>query len=229
MSARSLCCLSVIVAAFCQPAAGQEPVAQPLEESAQSGAATSSPRFEELGWELASVDGGVRIERITKNSPVASARLQERDLITKVGGENVISPERIVAVLEKALEQGETRVEVVVWREGEELSYLLTLDELESGTGGVSAGSRVAHSNLVQMIQQLQRELQQQRLLLESALAELQNLRAQLGTTTGTVGGPARAAAAASAQYTGDIVTPLGQASGAGTEPATSTAPPPAP
>jgi hypothetical protein len=228
MSARNLCSLSVIVAAFCQTAAGQEPVAQPLEESAQSGAATSSPRTEELGWELAAVDGGVRIERITKNSPVASARLQERDLITKVGGENVISPERIVAVLEKALEQGETRVEVVVWRDGEELSYLLTLDELESGTGGVTSGPRASHSNLVQMIQQLQRELQQQRLLLESALAELQSLRAQLGVTAGTAAGPPRAAAA-SAQYTGDIVTPLGQASGIGTAPTNPETPPAVP
>lgn len=228
MSARNLFRLSVIVGALTQPAAGQGPVAQPLSESSQSGEATSSARFEELGWELAEVDGGVRIERITKNSPVASARLQERDLITKVGGENVVSPERIYAILDKALDQGDTRVEVVVWREEEELSYLLSLDGLEPAGGGVAGNTRITNNNLVQMIQQLQRELQQQRLLLESALTELQSLRAHLGTTAGTAAGPPRASAA-SAQYTGDIVTPLGQAAGATTEPATPNTPPPAP
>jgi hypothetical protein len=225
MSVRSLCHLSVIVAACSPSAAGQEPVARPLEESSERGAATSSARFEELGWELAAVDGGVRIERITKNSPAASARLQERDLITKVGGENVISPERILAILDRAVDQGESRVEVVVWRDGEELSYLISLDGATAEAGGVSPGNRAAHGNLVQMIQQLQRELQQQRLLLESALAELQSLRAQLGATAGPAAAPR--ASAASAQYTGEIVTPLGQSSGAATEPATPNLPPP--
>jgi hypothetical protein len=191
--------------------AESEPVAQPLNRSneTRSDPTAGKALSEQLGWELAAADAGVRIERIVKNSPVALAHLEEKDLIRKVAGENVLTPERIGEVLDKVLTQGETKTEVVILRDGEELSYLLSLDSITSVPG--TASSRTTRANqqdLVAMIEQLQRECQQQRALLESVLAEVQALRTRLGAAPNVRSGQTQAVGT---QYTGDIVTPLGQ------------------
>jgi C-terminal processing protease CtpA/Prc len=72
--------------------------------------------FTEIGWEVAAVDGGVRIERIVKNSPAAEAHLEEKDIIQKIAGENVLTPERVSEMINQVARDGETKAEVVVLR-----------------------------------------------------------------------------------------------------------------
>jgi membrane-associated protease RseP (regulator of RpoE activity) len=209
----------------------RDAVAQPLGESTtekRSEKSTNSALLEEVGLELAAVDGGVRVERIVKNSPAAVAHLEEKDLIRKVAGENVLTPDRVSEVLDKVLSQGESKTEVVILRDGEELSYLLSLESITPDAPVRSSRTtvRVSQAELVEMIQQLQRESQEQRRLLESVLAEVQSLRAQWGGTPASRFGQAPAVGA---QYTGDIVAPLGQGSGpapAATSPGNPNSPP---
>lgn len=167
--------------------------------------------FQSIGWEIAAVDGGVRIERITKNSPAAEAHLEEKDIITKIAGENVLSPERVSEVIAKVARDGEARTEVTVLREGEELSYLLPLEPVARVTGTTTTTTRTSQADLVQMIQQLQMESQQQRAMLEMLLSEVQTLRTQLGVAPNPRVG-AVAPAAGTTTVTGDIVAPAGTA-----------------
>lgn len=178
------------------------------KESARSSDANKA-LFERLGWELAATDGGVRIERITKNSVAADAHLEEKDVIMKVGGENVSSADRIAAILAELHKSGETKTDVVVLRDGEELSYLLTLDKLDSSATVRSSSTTVRGSDqdLVAMIQQLQLESQQQQALLQSLLMEVQSLRTQLGLPANARVNPA---VPTGTQFTGDVVVPLG-------------------
>jgi hypothetical protein len=149
---------------------------------------------------------------------VAGAHLEEKDLIRKVAGENVLTPDRISEVLDKVLSQGEAKTEIVVLRDGEQLSYLLSLESITPGASVRSSRTtvRVSQQELVEMIQELQRESREQRSLLESLLAEVQALRTHWG---GAVNPRFGQAPAVGTQYTGDIVAPLGQGNAAGPAP----------
>ncbi|MFO1092750.1 MAG: PDZ domain-containing protein [Planctomycetaceae bacterium] len=144
-----------------------------------------------LGWEISAADTGVRIERIVQNSPVARAHLQEQDQILKVGGENVKTTARITTLLQERRKAGEQQIDIVVIRDGKELSYLLDLDAIDS----VSQASEtrqvvVTDADLAQMILQLQVQIQKQQEQLNAVLVELQNLRLQV-VVTPTAEGPA--------------------------------------
>jgi hypothetical protein len=169
----------------------------------------SKALFERLGWELAGTDGGVRIERISQNSAAAEAHLEEKDVIVKVGGENVASADRIAAILTELRKSGDTKTDVVILRDGEELSYLLSLDKLDQPARVQSSRTTVQSSeqDLFAMIQQLQLESQQQQALLQSLLTEVQSLRTQLGLPANARVNPA---APTGTQFTGDVVVPLG-------------------
>jgi len=183
---------------------------QVAESGADSARTTDGQQafFEKLGWELATADNGVRVERISKNSSVAEAHLEEKDVIIKVAGENVATADRVAEILTDLRNSGETKTDVVVLRDGEELSYLLSLENLGQ-PNGVTASRAAGHESqdLVAMIQQMQLQLQQQEAMLQMLLTEVQTLRTQLGgvpasrvnpnTPTGT-------------QINGDIVAPLG-------------------
>jgi len=178
-------------------------------------------RAEQLGWELAKTDDGLRIERITKNSPVAEAKLEEKDIITKINGENVLSEDRLDQEISKLINEKETRTEIVVLRDGKELSYLLSLESLERPAGVTRQSTTVTQTNqgdLAQMIQQLQLQSQQQQALLQTLLSEVQSLRSQLGV------GPAPTvnnAPVGNTQFGGDVIAPLGAiGTPAGTAPA---------
>jgi membrane-associated protease RseP (regulator of RpoE activity) len=163
--------------------------------------------FERVGWELATADNGVRIERITKNSPAAEAHLEEKDIIKKVAGENVATADRVAAVIAQLRKNGEAKTDIVVLREGEELSYLLSLDDLDQVTSVRSTTVRGSDQDLVAMIQQLQLQSQQQQAMLQTLLTEVQTLRTQLGLPANARVNPA---APTGTQFTGDIVAPLG-------------------
>jgi membrane-associated protease RseP (regulator of RpoE activity) len=166
---------------------------------------------ERLGWELATADDGVRIERITKNSPVAEAHLEEKDIIKKIAGENIATAERVTAVLTDLRKKGETKTDVVVLRDGEELSYLLSLEDLDQATGVRSTQTTIRGSDqdLVAMIQQLQLQSEQQQVMLQTLLTEVQTLRTQLGLPANARVNPA---VPPGTQFNGDIVAPLGTA-----------------
>lgn len=170
----------------------------------------------QLGWELAAGTDGVRIERISKNSLIAEAHLEENDIIKSVAGENVLTPERVTEVLTRVAEAGETKTDIVIVRDGRELSYLLSLESLSPAGRSTSATTvHVTQADLVQMIQQLQAESQQQQSLLQALLMEVQSLRAQLagGIPTARAGSVVPGGATVlpgGTQFTGDIVAPLG-------------------
>jgi len=169
--------------------------------------------FEKVGWELATADDGVRIERISKNSAAAAAHLEEKDVITKVAGENVASADRVATILTDLRDKGETKTDVVVLREGEELSYLLSLEHLEVAERDRTTSTTVQESQeLVAMIHQLQLQVQQQQQLLEMVLTEVQTLRTQMGGVPATRVNPA--APAPGTQVNGDIVAPLSPVGG---------------
>lgn len=142
---------------------------------------------DQIGWELAEGDDGVRVERIVTDSPIAQARLEENDVIKSIGGVNVRTPDRIQEILSSAAEADETELEIVVIRDGQELSYLLPLESVTATRSrDTQTTTRGDQGNLVQMIRQLQAESQQQQALLQTLLTEIQNLRAQLEGAPGT-------------------------------------------
>jgi hypothetical protein len=162
---------------------------------------------EKIGWELATTDDGVRIEHITKNSVAAEAHLEEKDVIKKIAGENVSTADRVAAILTDLRDKGETKTEVVVLREGEEISYLLSLEDLNLPNARTTRTTVQESQDLVSMIQQLQLQVQQQQQMLQMVLTEVQTLRTQLGGVPATRVNPA---VPTGTQFTGDIVAPLG-------------------
>lgn len=183
------------VGAFAARAA-QEPGAPPAA-SERSGP-RASPK--EIGWKLSATDEGVRIERIQTNSVAAKASLQEGDLILRVGGENIRRPDRIEAILRDL--KDEPNVEIVVLRDGEELSYLLPLAELEESVPQPpQARSRQGvPSDLAEQVRQLQEEVAQHRILLNSLAAEVRALRNRLGVP---------AEVETEQEFEADVVAPL--------------------
>ncbi|MBL8849683.1 MAG: PDZ domain-containing protein [Planctomycetaceae bacterium] len=168
-----------IMAADPPPAVVIETESRSTREAKQDDA---DRRNQELGWELAAVENGVRVERISKNSPAAEAHLEENDVVISVAGQNVLTPERVREILASVVEAGEKSTDVVVRRDGKELSYLLSLEAMTPvGRTSSQTTVRVSQTDLVQMIQQLQDESRQQHALLQSLLLEVQTLRAQLG------------------------------------------------
>lgn len=168
-----------------------------------------------LGWELADTDEGVRVEKIEANSAAAKAHLEEGDVIVKINDENVLTLDRVQAVLENV--QQDDDVNITVRRDGEELSYLLPLEEV-----AVVQTRRTTRSeqNLTEMLQLIQQQLQAQQATLDAILLEMQSRQSQplnVRSTTSTNVPPA-------AGYAGDIIAPLGAGTG-GTTPSQPQAP----
>jgi hypothetical protein len=140
----------------------------------------------EIGWELATTTDGVRVERILENSPAAEAHLEEGDVIRKVAGENVLTPTRVFDILNK-LRPG-SKVELTVWRAGEELSYVLTLPDEhkrvldDPRTEPVAPRVNIdARSDLTQILHALYQQEQANAQLLQALLAETRAVRVRMG------------------------------------------------
>jgi hypothetical protein len=140
----------------------------------------------EIGWELATTTEGVRVERIQENSPAAEAHLEEGDVIRKVAGENVLTPTRVFDILNK-LRPG-SKVELTVWRAGEELSYVLTLPDEhkrvldDPRTEPVAPRAHIdARSDLTQILQAIYQQEQVNAQLLQALLAETRAVRTRMG------------------------------------------------
>lgn len=228
MRLNMMLCLAIALA-HGRDAEAQRPRRDSTEPSArqnQSGAQAQTPETfaasEGLGWELSATADGVLVERILNGSPAAEAGIEERDLIIKVGNESVLTPGRTVELLQE--HQPQSRVQVTVLREEEELSYLFPLDDIPpEAFAASSSGTGASDQNLVRMIERLQQQCEQQEQLLITLLDEVQSLRARLDgavapTTTG--GSFHTTPTRTGSTYTGDIVAPL---SGGG-----QTQPPPA-
>lgn len=188
MFARSIGLLGtflVVASGVARAQAPQGDAVQSVSETTRT--SETNPRddtFEHLGWELAAGDEGVRVERIITDSPIAAAHLEENDIIKSIGGENVLTAERVREVLKEVADTGESTTEIVVVRDGKELSYLLPLESLTTdGSRTTQTTTRTNQTDLVQMIEQLQTESRQQQALLQTLLTEVQSLREQLGVT----------------------------------------------
>ncbi len=81
----------------------------------------------ELSATLATDTKGIAVVRIDRNSPLAKAGLKDGDLIQQAAGKNVLTPESLFRVLNEF--DGGTNVELVVLRDGEEMSFTLELPE----------------------------------------------------------------------------------------------------
>ncbi|REJ88476.1 MAG: PDZ domain-containing protein [Planctomycetota bacterium] len=167
------------------------------EEDDPKPARANSPVEKEvnLGWELATVKEGVRVERLEAGGPAAKGHLEEGDIIKNVGGENVLTPQAVYRVLNQM--DAESQVEVTVEREGEEIAYLVTLpkDHKRDLTQGQNSDSQTQNSqrssqttrarvdldeeNLDErrLLMEIVRELRYQRGLLEALASQQQGRR----------------------------------------------------
>jgi hypothetical protein len=143
-----------------------------------------------LGATLGTATDGVAVVRLEKNSPLARAGLKDGDMIKQVAGRNVLTPDSIFRVLNEL--EGGSKVEVVVLRNEEELTFSQTLPEDHErvlvdgaepapalGTDDTVRGTNQTH--LAQRVRELeQANLQQQRQIqfLYNALVDTRN---QLG------------------------------------------------
>ncbi len=140
---------------------------------------------------LGTATDGVAVVRLEKNSPLARAGLKDGDRIKQVAGRNVLTPDSVFRVLNEF--DGGSKVELIVLREGEELSFSLVLPEdhervlvdgveptpTADGNDNVRRTSNETH--LVQRVRELeQANLLQQRQIqfLYNALVDTRN---QLG------------------------------------------------
>jgi hypothetical protein len=152
------------------------------EEPIRYEAGRSVTREVNLGWELETTEEGVRIERLEAGSPAAKANLQTGDIIVRVAGGNVLTPDAVFSAFSQI--EAESQVEVTVQREGEEISYLVKLPqdhERDLSQGGsrettrqridVDNGFRASdyeEADERRLLIEILRELTYQRQLLES-------------------------------------------------------------
>lgn len=188
-------------------------VTQPLQNGAGQNQSQQSSVQLDLGWELADTEDGPRIEKIKENSAVAKAHLEEGDIVVEVGDEQIRNVDRIHSVLNDVQDD---EVNVTVKRDGEELSYLVSLKGVSTVERG--QGSQT-EQNLSRQLQIIQQQLQQQQATLDALLVEIQSLRGQTNVNVRTnETRPTR-------EYTGDVVAPLGVAPGNNTAPGNTTTP----
>jgi C-terminal processing protease CtpA/Prc len=174
-------------------------VTQPLGTSRTETSTTTEQRFTlDLGWELADTDDGVRVEKIEENSPAAKSHIEEGDIIVKLNDENVRTADRLAAVLNEVNRDDE--LEIVVRRDGEELSYILPLKDVSVVENSETTRSE---QNVTQLLMQIQQQLRQQQATLDALLAEIRTQRGQDVNVNADVGTTRR-------DFTGDIVAPLG-------------------
>lgn len=176
-------------------------VTQPLGTSRTETRTTTTREKEvslDLGWELADTDEGVRVEKIEENSPAAKSHIEEGDIIVKIGEENIRTAERVIAVVDGA--DRDDDLEIVVRRDGEELSYILPLKEVNVVERTETTRSE---QNVTELLLQIQQQLQQQQATLNALLAEIRGQRGNSVDVDAEIETEPR-------DYTGDVVAPLG-------------------
>jgi membrane-associated protease RseP (regulator of RpoE activity) len=201
---RNLNIAAAIGAALIVADGARSQVTEPLGTSRTETSTTTEQRFTlNLGWELADTDDGVRVEKIEENSPAAKSHIEEGDIIIKLNEENVRTAERLAAVLNEVDRDDE--LEIVVRRDGKELSYILPLKEVSVVENTETTRSE---QNVTQLLMQIQQQLRQQQATLDALLAEMRSMRGQDVSgqdvnVNADVGRTRR-------EFTGDIVAPLG-------------------
>jgi hypothetical protein len=126
----------------------------------------------------------------------------------------VRTADRVSAVLDEVNRDDD--VEIIVRRNGKELSYILPLKEVSVSEGAAPSRSE---QNVTQLLIQIQQQLRQQQATLEALLAEMRSLRGQPPVDVDADVGTTRR------EFTGDIVAPLGTATPAPGLPANPNAP----
>lgn len=153
----------------------------------------------ELGATLATSTEGIAVVRLKEKSPLGDAGLKDGDYIQQAAGQNVLTPDSLFRVLNEF--DGGTTVELVVIRDGDEMSFTMTLpedhervlvDETVSTSGAVNpepqrmaAGDRMGNASVPELQQIVARQQEQ----IDWLYNALMNLSEQTGANTNGWGG----------------------------------------